>query len=81
MGKTNTRLETARRVYREALEAARANPTPEAWAKLLDAGKELSAAQEPRTRTGRRSRRAPPTPTIHDLDDARSPVQEVETLE
>jgi hypothetical protein len=80
MGKTNTRLEAARRVYREALDAARASPTPEAWAKLLAAGKELSAAQELRTRTGRRSRRAV-TPTIHDLEEPAASVKELETLE
>jgi hypothetical protein len=80
MGKTNTRLESACRVYREALDAARANPTPEAWAKLLAAGKELSAAQEPRTRRGRRSRRSA-TPTIHDLEEAPAPVREMDTLE
>jgi hypothetical protein len=80
MGKTNTRLETARRVYREALEAARATPTSEAWGKLLAAGKELSAAQEPRTRSGRRSRRNV-TPTIHDLEEAPTPVRELEGFE
>jgi hypothetical protein len=80
MGKTNTRLENARRVYREALDAARANPTPEAWAKLLGAGKELSAAQEPRTRRGRRSRRNV-TPTIQDLEEAPAPLREMESLE
>jgi hypothetical protein len=80
MGKTNTRLEAARRDYRDALEAARAAPTPAAWAKLLAAGKELSAAQELRTRPGRRSRRNA-TPTIHDLEEAPQPVRELETLE
>ena len=80
MGKTNTRLDTARRVYREALDAARASPTSEAWEKLLAAGKALSAAQELRTRTGRRSRRGA-TPTIHDLEEAPVPVRELETLE
>jgi hypothetical protein len=58
MGKTNSRLEAARRAYREALDAARAHPTPEAWARLLAAGKELSAAAEPRVKVGgRRARR------------------------
>jgi hypothetical protein len=63
MPKPNARLDVARRGYREALEAARASPTPEAWAKLLAAGKELSHAEDPRTR-GRRSRRrlTPPAP-------------------
>ncbi|HEX9244315.1 MAG TPA: hypothetical protein VF875_17895, partial [Anaeromyxobacter sp.] len=43
------------------LEAARASPTPEAWAKLLAAGKELSNAEDPRSR-GRRGRRRPAPP-------------------
>lgn len=66
MAKTNSRLETARSAYREALEAARAHPSPEAWARLLGAGKELSAATEPRVKAGgRRSRREPPeVPTL-----------------
>jgi len=51
------RLEAARRVYREALEAARADPTPKAWARLLAAGKDLSAAEEPRRGPPRRRRR------------------------
>ena len=56
MAKVNPRLEVARKAYREALEAARAQPTPEAWARLLAAGKDLSAADEPKTRS-RRGRR------------------------
>ncbi|BDG06573.1 hypothetical protein AMOR_55690 [Anaeromyxobacter oryzae] len=56
MAKVNARLEAARTAYRDALGAARASPTPEAWAKLLAAGKELSAAEEPRPRS-RRGRR------------------------
>jgi hypothetical protein len=56
MPKQNARLDAARKAYREALEAARSSPTPEAWAKLLGAGKELSAAEDPRSR-GRRGRR------------------------
>jgi hypothetical protein len=56
MARSNARLEAARNAYREALEAARANPTPEAWTRLLAAGKDLSAAHEPRN-TSRRSRR------------------------
>jgi hypothetical protein len=56
MSKQNARLDAARKAYREALEAARGSPTPEAWAKLLAAGKELSAAEDPRSR-GRRGRR------------------------
>ncbi len=61
MAKPNARLDAARKAYREALEAARATPTPEAWAKLLAAGKELSAAEDPRSR-GRRGRRRPDAP-------------------
>ncbi len=79
MAKVNVRLEEARKVYREALEAARARPTPETWARLLAAGKDLSAAQETRagSRPGRRSRRTA-TPTIHDLEGAPESVPEVE---
>jgi hypothetical protein len=66
MGKVNSRLEAARAAYREALDDARARPTPEAWARLLAAGKELSAATEPRVKAGgRRSRReAADVPTL-----------------
>jgi hypothetical protein len=53
MAKANARLEAARKGYRAALEAARENPTPEAWGRLLAAGRELSAAQEPRRRRRR----------------------------
>ncbi len=56
MPKGNARLDAARKAYREALESARKSPTPEAWAQLLAAGKELSAAEDPRAR-GRRGRR------------------------
>jgi hypothetical protein len=80
MGKMNARLDTARKAYREALDAARANPTPEAWAKLLAAGKDLSAAQEPKARSGRRGKRAA-TPTIHDLEEANEAPREMESLE
>jgi hypothetical protein len=59
MAKSNPRLDAARKAYREALEAARTSPTPEAWAKLLAAGKELSAAEDPRSRARRGRRRAP----------------------
>jgi hypothetical protein len=69
MARTNQRLDVARRAYREALESARANPTPEAWARLLAAGKELSAAEEPRPR-GRRRR-----------DNAMPPLDEAADLE
>ncbi len=69
MGKANNRVELARKAYRDALEAARAHPSAEAWAKLLAAGKELSSAQEPRAaRPGRRGRRGAAAPTIHDLE-------------
>ncbi|HTP25715.1 MAG TPA: hypothetical protein VMK12_08655 [Anaeromyxobacteraceae bacterium] len=67
MGKTNTRLEAARKVYREALESARARPTGETWAKLLAAGKELSLAQESRGRSSKRSARAS-LPSLQDLE-------------
>ncbi len=82
MGKVNVRLEAARKVYREALEAARARPSPESWAKLLAAGKDLSAAEEPRAgaRSGRRSRRAA-TPTIHDLEGVPQEIHEPEQHE
>jgi hypothetical protein len=61
MAKQSARLDAARKDYREALEAARATPTPEAWARLLAAGKELSAAEDPRSR-GHRGRRRPEAP-------------------
>lgn len=55
MAKVNARLDAARKAYREALEAARKSPTPDAWTRLLAAGKELSAAEDPpRSRRGRR---------------------------
>jgi hypothetical protein len=62
MGKSNARIDAARKTYREALEAARACPTPEAWTRLLAAGKELSSAEEPRPRSrrGRRPAAEPP---------------------
>ncbi len=60
MPKASARLEAARKAYREALEAARAKPTPEAWARLLAAGKELSSAEEPRPRSRRGRRVAAP---------------------
>jgi hypothetical protein len=53
--KENPRLEAARQAYRDALEAARASPSAEAWTRLLAAGKELSrAAEPPRSRRGRK---------------------------
>ncbi len=66
MGKTNGRLEAARAAYREALEAARANPSSEAWAKLLAEGKELSEVSEPKARAKRARRSA--VPTIQELE-------------
>lgn len=83
MGKGNNRVETARAAYRDALETARAHPSPEAWARLLAAGKELSLAQEPRAaRTGRRSRRAAGVPTLRELEpepEPRAPEPELRT--
>ncbi len=80
MGKTNTWLEAARKAYREALESARASPTAEAWGKLLAAGKALSSAEEPKSRAGRRSRRAT-MPTSRDLEgDAPQGSPELEPL-
>ncbi len=79
MGKTNTRLEAERKAYREALELARASPTPEAWAKLLAAGKELSLAQEPRSRSRRSRRNA--VPTIHDLEAPQRQDEDLEQIE
>ena len=76
MAKPNARLDAARKAYREALDAARSSPTPEAWAKLLAAGKELSAAEDPRTR-GRRGRRRPAART----GDAIETVERGETIE
>jgi hypothetical protein len=66
MAKVNPRLDAARKAYREALDAARAQPTPEAWARLLAAGKDLSSAEEPRTRS-RRGRR--PAPKIEEVTE------------
>jgi hypothetical protein len=71
MPKSNARIEAARKAYREALEAARERPSAEAWARLLAAGKELSAAEEPPPRA-RRSRRPAPPPGAE-------PVREEET--
>ncbi len=70
MAKVNARLEAARMAYRDALEAARADPTPEAWARLLAAGKELSAAEEPPPR----SRRRRPAPRPEDILKADQPA-------
>jgi hypothetical protein len=77
MAKTKTLLDAARKEYREALEAARANPTPEAWRRLLAAGKSLSSAQEPRGRPARR-KKSSATPTYHDLEGPLPEPQELE---
>ncbi len=73
MAKANPRLDAARKAYREALEAARASPTPEAWARLLAAGKDLSAAQEVRPRSSRRRRgastHAPPPGSVRSPEE------------
>ncbi len=61
MAKVNARIEDCSKAYREALEQARSNPTQEAWAKLLAAGKELSAVAEPQRAGRRRSKTAVPT--------------------
>ena len=83
MGKVISRLEVARKAYREALEGARARPTPETWGKLLAAGKDLSSAQEPSARRGRRGRRsASVAPTIQELEPPEPrPEPELEMLE
>jgi hypothetical protein len=82
MGKMNGRLDAARKVYREALDAARSNPSPEAWGKLLAAGKELSQAQEPKSRRGRRPRQgAVATPTYRDLEGGPAPDAEAQELD
>jgi hypothetical protein len=69
MVKANARLDAARKAYREALEAARIGPTPEAWARLLAAGKELSAAEDPRPRGRRNRRREAPVAEIADATE------------
>jgi hypothetical protein len=66
MAKSNARIEAARKAYRDALEAARATPTPETWTRLLAAGKELSSAEEPRPRARRTRRPASPVPSDAD---------------
>jgi hypothetical protein len=63
MAKSNPRIEAARKAYRDALEAARGSPSAEAWTRLLAAGKELSAAEEPPPR----SRRRRPAPRPEDV--------------
>ena len=69
MAKANSRLEAARKAYREALDAARASPTSEAWARLLAAGKELSTAQEPRAKAGGRRTRRAAEPTLDGMPE------------
>jgi hypothetical protein len=52
------RLDGARAEHRDALEAARERPTPEAWARLLAAGKALSTLEDaPSRKRGRKGRR------------------------
>ena len=84
MAKPNARLDAARKAYREALEAARATPTPEAWAKLLAAGKELSAAEDPRSR-GRRGKRRAAAPAgdapVEHVEPAEGQVERGESLD
>jgi hypothetical protein len=83
MAKANARLDAARKAYREALDEARRNPTPEAWSRLLGAGKELSAAEDPRPR-GRRGRRPQPrdeATTVEALDRGRTADEPLEGLE
>jgi hypothetical protein len=75
MGKSNAKIDAARKAYREALEAARATPTPEAWARLLAAGKELSSAEEPRPRP-RRGRRPAAAPVAGEAGPAEGTVVE-----
>lgn len=74
MPKASARLDAARKAYRDALEAARQKPTPEAWARLLAAGKELSSAEEsrPRSRRGRRpaAERAEPVAEVEVVEPA-----------
>lgn len=80
MRKVNAKLEAARKAYREALDAARINPTPESWARLLASGKELSLAQDPKGgRTGARRSRRDATPTYSDLEGP--PAEEAQELE
>jgi hypothetical protein len=84
MATPRARLDAARKAYREALEVARANPTPEAWARLLAAGKELSSAEDPRAH-GRRGRRRPATPPATDPEGSpergEGPLERGEGLE
>ncbi len=76
MPKASARLDAARKAYREALDAARAKPTPEAWGRLLAAGKELSAAEESRPRSRRGRRPAPPQRVEPPADVELEPVGE-----
>lgn len=86
MSKANPRLEAARKAYREALEAARARPSSDAWARLLAAGRELSSAEEsrPRSRRGRKPERIEPTaePVVEAADEpGPAPVDHLEGLD
>jgi hypothetical protein len=81
MAKANARLDAARKAYRESLESARRSPTPEAWAKLLAAGKELSTAEDPpRSRRGRRPQARPDAP-VEPVDRVAPPGESLEGLE
>ena len=81
MAKANARLDAARKAYREALESARKSPTPEAWAKLLAAGKELSTAEDPpRSRRGRRPQPRLDAP-VEPIDRIAPPGESIEGLE
>ena len=81
MAKANVRLDAARKAYRAALESARRNPTPEAWARLLAAGKELSAAEDPpRSRRGRRPQ-VRLDAAVEPIDRVAPPGESIEGLE
>ena len=82
MAKSNARIEAARKAYRESLEAARASPSGEKWARLLAAGKELSKAEEPAPRS-RRGRRGAPTreEVVRAEREPGAPEQSIEALD
>ena len=80
MAKANARLDAARKAYREALESARKSPTPEAWARLLAAGKELSAAEDP-PRSRRRRPAARIDAPVEPIDRVAPQGESIEGLE
>jgi hypothetical protein len=80
MPKSNARIEATRKAYREALETARERPSAEAWARLLAAGKELSAAEEPPPRA-RRSRRPAPPPGAEPVREDEAPASPTDVRE